>query len=60
MFVIFAFVCAASVSMPACEPVNETASKPMSWIAIATRAHEMRSPVDNNMSISRPFGWAET
>ena len=42
--------------MPAWLPVNDTASKPRSWIAIATSAHEMRSPVDRSMSISRAGG----
>ena len=60
MLWIFAFVCDASVSMPACEPVSETASWPRSWIAIATSAHEMRSPVDSSMSISRGFGAGDT
>ncbi len=46
--------------IPACEPVNETASSPRSWIAIATRAHAMRSPVERSMSISRGFGSGET
>ena len=53
-------MCAASVRMPACEPVSETASWPRSWIAIATRAHAIRSPVESSMSNSRTFGVGET
>ena len=53
---IFAFVCVPSVTMPACEPVNETASWPRSWIAIAQSAFEMRSPVETSMSYSRGCG----
>ena len=44
------------VTMPACEPESEIASLPRSWIAIAQSAHEMRSPVDSSMSISRGCG----
>ncbi len=45
--------------MPACEPVSETASWPMSWIAIAQSAHEIRSPTESSMSISRSYGRSE-
>ena len=51
-----AFVCEVSVTMPACEPVSEIARWPRSLIAIAHSAHEMRSPVDSSMSISRGSG----
>ena len=57
---IFALLCTESVTMPAWEPVSETASCPRSWIAIATTAHEMRSPVESSMSSSRGFGEGET
>ncbi len=57
---IFAFVCEVSVTMPACDPVSEMASWPRSLMTIAARAHEMRSPVDNSMSISRGCGRSET
>ena len=57
---IFARPCASSVTMPAWLPVSETASRPRSWIAIATSAQEMRSPVESSMSSSRPSGWGET
>ena len=53
-------VCEASVMIPACEPVNETASSPRSWIAIATSAQAIRSPVERIMSSSRGFGVGET
>ena len=46
--------------MPACEPVNETASWPRSWIAIAQSAFEIRSPVEMSMSYSRGCGVGET
>ena len=57
---IRALVCDSSVTIPACEPVSEIARWPRSWIAIAHSAHEMRSPVDSSMSISRGSGAAET
>ncbi len=41
------------MTIPACEPVSEIASWPMSWIAIAQSAQEIRSPVESSMSISR-------
>ena len=46
--------------MPAWDPVSETARCPRSRIAIAHNAHEMRSPVDRSMSISRGSGTGET
>ena len=57
---IFAFVCVVSVTIPACEPVSDTASWPRSWIAIAQSAFEMRSPVEISMSYSRGCGRGET
>ena len=56
---IRALVCEESVTIPACEPVSEIASWPMSWIAIAHSAQEIRSPVESSMSISRGFGRGE-
>src|ERR1700760_3728237 len=56
---IRALVGEESVTIPACEPVSEIASCPMSWIAIAQRAQEIRSPVESSMSISRATGRAE-
>ena len=56
---IFAFMCESSVRIPACDPVNEIASCPRSWRAIAISAQEMRSPVDSSMSISRGSGRSE-
>ena len=55
-----ALVWEVSVTIPACEPVNEIARCPRSLIAIAHSAHEMRSPVDSNMSISRGSGFGDT
>ena len=55
-----AFVCEVSVTMPACEPVSEIARWPRSLIAIAHSAHEIRSPVESSMSISRGSGLGET
>ena len=52
--------CVASVIMPACEPVNERASKPIEWIAIASSAIEMRSPLESSMSSSRGAGIGAT
>ncbi len=46
------------VITPACEPVNDRASAPSEWIAIATSALEMRSPEVSSMSISRAGGGA--
>ena len=51
-----ALVCDVSVTMPACEPVSEIARWPRSLIAIAHSAHDMRSPVESSMSISRGSG----
>ena len=41
---IFAWRWAVSVTMPACEPVNETAGSPQSMIAMQSSAIEIRSP----------------
>ena len=41
---------------PACEPVNDRASKPRWLIAIASSAIEMRSPAVSSMSISAAGG----
>ena len=60
MSTIFAFVCRVSVTMPACDPVSDTARWPMSSIAIAQRAAVMRSPVESSMSISRGCGRGDT
>ena len=57
---IIALVWDSSVTIPAWEPVSEIARWPRSWIAIAHRAQEMRSPEDSSMSISRGSGAAET
>ena len=57
---IRALVCEVSVTIPACEPVNEMARWPRSLIAIAHSAHEIRSPVESSMSISRGSGLGET
>ena len=57
---IRAFVCDVSVTIPACEPVSEIARWPRSLIAIAHSAHEIRSPVESSMSISRGSGVVET
>jgi hypothetical protein len=53
-------VCEVSVTIPACEPVSEIASRPRSLMTIAASAHEIRSPVDSSMSISRGCGRSET
>ncbi len=55
-----ALVCDSSVTIPACEPVNEIARWPRSLMAIAHSAQEMRSPVESSMSISRGSGLCET
>ena len=55
-----ALVCEVSVTMPACEPVNEIASRPRSLMTMAASAQEIRSPVDSSMSISRGCGRGET
>ena len=56
---IRALVWEESVTIPACEPVSEIALWPMSWIAIAQSAQEIRSPVESSMSISRGSGRSE-
>ncbi len=56
---IRALVCEESVTIPACEPVSEIAWWPRSQIAIAQSAHEIRSPVESSMSISRGLGRSE-
>ena len=56
---IRALVWEESVTIPACEPVSEIALWPMSWIAIAQSAQEIRSPVESSMSISRASGRSE-
>ena len=48
--------CAEVVITPACEPVNERASYPRLWMAIASSAIEIRSPAVSSMSSSRPGG----
>ncbi|MEZ5076996.1 MAG: hypothetical protein R2725_06105 [Solirubrobacterales bacterium] len=55
---IRALVWVESVTMPACEPVSEIASCPMSWIAIAQSAQEIRSPVEQHVHLAgnRPVG----
>ncbi len=52
--------CVASVIMPAWLPVNERASNPIEWIAIASSAIEMRSPELSSMSSSRGAGIGAT
>ena len=54
-----ALVWEESVTIPACDPVSEIALWPMSWIAIAQSAQEIRSPVESSMSISRESGRSE-
>ena len=48
--------CAASVITPACDPVNERASRPRLAIAMASSAIEIRSPAVSSMSSSRAGG----
>src|SRR5579885_775608 len=55
-----ALPCRASVTMPACDPVKETASRPRSMIAIETSATAIRSPAVRSMSCSRGCGSDET
>src|SRR5207237_601950 len=57
---ILALPCDVSVTIPACEPVNETASRPRSLIAIERSAIEIRSPAVRSMSSSRGCGRGET
>ena len=47
---------AVSVTIPAWEPVNETAASPRSMMAMHSSAIEMRSPEVSSMSISRAVG----
>ena len=49
-----------SVTMPAWLPVNDVAWTPMSWMAMHSRAMEMRSPALMSMSSSRRWGSGET
>src|SRR3954468_7153103 len=55
-----ALVCEESVTMPAWEPEKDSAWKPRSFSTMAASAHEIRSPVESSMSISRGSGRAET
>src|SRR5438128_8084099 len=57
---IRALPCVVSVTIPACDPVNETASLPRSLIAIDRSAIEIRSPAVSSMSRSRGCGLPET
>src|SRR3954453_4855901 len=57
---IRALVCEVSVTIPACEPVSDSARWPRSLITMAARAQEIRSPVERSMSISRGSGRADT
>ena len=57
---ILALRCAVSVTMPACDPVNDTAGSPRSMIAMHSSAIEMRSPDVSSMSISRAAGCCDT
>jgi hypothetical protein len=52
--------CEESVMTPACDPVKERADRPSDWMAMASRAIEMRSPAVSSMSSSRPGGSGET
>ena len=47
---------ASSVITPACWPVNDFASTPRLWMAIASSDIEIRSPAVSRMSISRCGG----
>ena len=49
-----------SVTIPACEPVNDTAGTPMSMRAMHSSAMLIRSPAVSSMSISRPAGRLDT
>ena len=51
-----ALPCVESVMTPACDPVNDWASRPRLAIAIASSAIEIRSPAVSSMSSSRPGG----
>ncbi len=48
--------CTEVVITPAWEPVNERASYPRLWMAMASSAMEIRSPAVSSMSSSRPGG----
>src|SRR2546423_7144646 len=56
---IFALPWTVSVTIPACEPVRDTASQPRSSIAISASAQEIRSPTEMSMSSARGFGAGE-
>jgi len=49
-------VWAVSVRMPTWAPVNERASRPSEWIAIASSAIVFCSPVETSASYSRGCG----
>ncbi len=52
---------AVSVTMPACEPVNETAGSPRSMIAMQSSAIEMRSPDgEQHVHLARAAGSLDT
>ena len=53
---ILALPCSSVVMTPAWLPVKERAVKPRSWMAMATRAIEIRSPAVMSMSSSRGGG----
>ncbi|SKV10419.1 Uncharacterised protein [Mycobacteroides abscessus subsp. abscessus] len=57
---ILALPCLPVVITPACEPVNERAEAPSEWMAIATRALDIRSPAVRSMSSSRGGGAGQT
>ena len=57
---ILALRWAVSVTIPAWEPVNETAASPPSMMAMHKSAIEMRSPEVSSMSISRAVGSRDT
>ena len=57
---ILALRWAVSVTIPAWEPVNDTAASPWSMMAMQSSAIEMRSPEVSSMSISRAVGSPET
>src|SRR4029453_18570688 len=60
MCLMRACVCALSVRIPPCGPVNDAAGHPTSCSAIATSAIETISPVASSVSTSRARGVAET
>ena len=57
---IFALPWSVSVTIPACEPVNDTAGTPSASTAMHNSDIEMRSPAVSSMSISRPPGCVAT